>query len=440
MTWQERVTTDFVILCGGELSEDSNGTLTVGDGVKAFKPLWFKPSKGIEYNTVELVFGAVKGSLVKRGTPRGTQYNLEFAFQGADHIDVAREFELKAGYYDPRTGIAPPWKITHPYYNTMYVQPISMSIDNTDFNTSVIRASVIETIKDNGQAFQPGADPAVKITEKAATVNSGYVKTYAADVPDTQITDIQSIRNTVNGAFARVSAMMNGVQRDVDQYLDVYNDVNGLLNNTIFNTQLLIMQTQTLLGMPAYFADTLANRMKMFTVQAILINREMERIAGLPDRTARSLKRLYETTMGAIVTGMALATVNGITDDYDYRPNVLSFVQTLLSTYNTYLTNLYQMQSLNGGMLYGWLPSATNISQVNILVNQAVSNLFNVAGRAKQQRIKTLVYDSNMLLLANELYGMKQDDSTIITLKKNNNWSLKQRWRIPAGTEVIYYV
>lgn len=431
MTWIERTTTDFVITFADPDAKS----------FKEFKPLWLNANKSIEYNLSEFVFSAIGGSLVKRGTPRGRQYTLDITFQGLDHIDVARDFEDWAGRYSKKTGLAAPWVISHPYYGELNVQPVSMSVDNNQYNVSVIRATVIETIRDNGKAFDPGVDPAPIAQQKATALNAGFVQDTAAQIPEPDATTLQSIRQSVQACYAGVYAKMNGVQADIDKLTGAYNDVNRLLNNVIFDTQELVNSLLYFLMQPAYFTDTLSRRIQMLVYQSLLLADSLAAITRVPERTARALKQLYEVQMGAVMVGLSVAPfVNIGSRDFLYRPTVLGYNSVIMETYNTYLQNMYNLQSLHGGLLLSWFPGASNQMQLHSLVQVAVAHIMNMANQAKQQRVKTLMYPSSLVLLAHELYGLLPDDSTIIQLKENNNIGLSERWLIPTGREIIYYV
>ena len=63
------------------------------------------------------------GSLLDRREIKGTRFNLEIYFQGADHLDLSDDFIESAK--DKRF-----WTLTHPFYGKMFVQPLSMGVDN----------------------------------------------------------------------------------------------------------------------------------------------------------------------------------------------------------------------------------------------------------------------------------------------------------------------
>lgn len=437
MSWLDKVDTDMVILCGGEISEDNNGTLIVDDKVKAFKPLWIKSTYLKPYIIAEFNFKKIAGSLVKRGAPKARQYRLEICFTGPDHLETARDFDVRSGYFNPATGMAPPWKITHPLYGSMFVQPTETEFDDTQYDCTYIRGIVLETIKDNGKAYQK-EDAVSTVTTQAAKVNASFTQTYVAEVPKPDVYDLQGIRNHINTCYKAVSGMLSGYQDDANAYLKYYNDANALANTAVFDTDALLWQTQQMLGAPAYFIDSVVNRLNMFAAQATILNRDVAAILALKNRPTAALKRLYENNAGTLILGMCLSTMLNVTDDYQYRPQLLRVIGTLITQYNNYLNNLNLLQSITGALLGGFIPNPTPITGLHQVVMQTVNTLFNLSAGAKQQKSIILNYDDNLILLAHRLYG-RADETTINTLITNNNIGLNELLRIKAGRQIIYY-
>src|ERR1700747_157220 len=113
-TWLEKIKNDIVI--------------TLGDG-NIFHPSSINYKKQVDYNVASFDFPNVEGTLVKRSKPLGRKFDLEIFFQGESNIDVSNDFEFSAK--DPR-----PWKILHPYYGTLIVQPQSLLFDNSQHNVT----------------------------------------------------------------------------------------------------------------------------------------------------------------------------------------------------------------------------------------------------------------------------------------------------------------
>ena len=114
--------------------------IITGDGSR-FLPDYFIASvnKQVDYNISEFVFKDIDGSLVVRGRPKGTRYNIEFIFKGLNNLDEGKRFQEAAA--DPRA-----WNIRHPMYGAMKVQPIMLHYDDSKLNVTTITAEIIETL------------------------------------------------------------------------------------------------------------------------------------------------------------------------------------------------------------------------------------------------------------------------------------------------------
>ena len=84
-SWLDLVKTDYVIKTGDAFT---------------YKPLWLNARKSKKFNISQFEFKGINGSLVKKGNPQARVYDIEIYFQGADHMDQAKLFDLSS-YYTP---------------------------------------------------------------------------------------------------------------------------------------------------------------------------------------------------------------------------------------------------------------------------------------------------------------------------------------------------
>jgi len=73
------------------------------------------------------------------------------------------------------------------------------------------------------------------------------------------------------------------------------------------------------------------------------------------------------------------------------------------------------------------------------LVNYTISNLFNIAINAKQERSIIVEDDTNLVALAHRFYGLAPDDSTIEDLMLGNKIGLSELLIIKKGRKISYY-
>lgn len=419
-SWLDKVQTDYVIV--------------TGDGV-SYTPQYFIASvnRSKDYNVSKYEFVGISGSFVDRRLPMGIEYDIEILFQGANNLDNAQAFYLSA---DNRKA----WMVTHPQYGTLYVQPMGLKQNNGEYNLTRITGTIIETLHKKAVSA-PVTAPADKITADAATTNTALATTYANNVPDVKTIDLKSITASVNAWFAKIkNSITNAV--DYQAYINDYNAVNTLVNNTVFDSLTLIGTVQAMISAPATFADTVVNRIGM--LQAQLDETGAALAVALLDTVnvlTPGQKKLYENNGGSFIAALCVASVTNITtSDYNSRADVTAIIQILIAEYNSYLKNLDACQTLNGAEPNSYIPNPDALIELDSLLNFTLGNLFDIANSAKQQRTYMLTQDSNIILLANKLLVLVDDDSTIDNLIQWNNICGYQLFQIKKGTEIIYYV
>lgn len=409
MSWLEKIETDMVITCG--------------DGAE-YRPDWVNANMTVEYNIAEFEFKEVVGTLVRRGTPRGARYGIEIFFQGEEHLDVAEDFRNSAA--DPQ-----PWKIYHPYYKGILVQPIGLTFDNSVENVTRITGIIVETITTDG--LKPQVSAPDKIAEDKITTDVLLTESYVEQVPAPAAADRISLQQNIDNLYASVSGFIQ-TNTDISAFRNAYNQANSTLNTAVFDTQSLLNQVQALANLPAEFEDTLINRMNMLGYQIAQINNTVANIL------TKSGKVLYEHNMGTLLGAMVQAAVTGYGSYYNTRNGVLTIIDIIYANYERYIANLDTLQSLNGATLLSYIPNAKALNALSRLVGLGVTALLQIAGNARQERTVYLEEDSNCFLLANRFYGLKKDDSTIDFFRDSNDIKLSNNLIIPKGTMLKYYV
>lgn len=406
MSWIEQINSDFII--------------TTGDG-REFKPQWMNATKGAEFNIAEFEFPNIPGTLVKRSQPKGRRFNLEIFFQGEDNLDVSKDFEISAR--DPRA-----WTILHPLYGTLIVQPLGLSIDDTKHNVSKITSTIIETIVEDSP--QASIDPIDKITEDKADLDVVFEESFANDViPST--TDKNTLSTNLNTIFNAGEDLAGDAS---EAYFNAFNAAEAAILDATDEPLDAIRAINTVINAPALFEESVKNRIALFIDQ---FNRLSTSISTI---TETSKKKIYESNVGIIISNMALAVANPIEGDYANRPEVISRIDEILSTYNAYIDNLDILQTDNGGNPTSYIPDAESLTALNDLINFAVSNLFDIALNTKQERSIFLEKVSNVILITHRLYGLDIDDILIDQLIDNNNIGINELLQLKKGREILYYI
>jgi hypothetical protein len=416
MSWIDRIKQDMVI--------------KTGDG-KEYRPMWFNANYIVNYNVADFDFRKVQGTLWVRGTSKGRVYDLEIVFQGADCLDIGDAFKKSADN-------SAPWSLFHPKYGTLNVQPSTLKWDNSAENITRITGVIMETIQKAPVAVTVA--PEEKVIADAAVVVDTANERFAEEAPVLSASTLSRIHDHIQSVYEQVSVKIANVQASVDAYTDAYYAANSVLNTGIYDTTDIIEATADLIATPYRFANTVQERLDMFATQLSIFEQDIADIAAMGIGGSAVMKRLYENNAGAAITGMCNTTVTNVNNDYAFRPTVLNIVSQIIVSYNAYLNNLCGLQTENNGDVESYIPDAGTITRLSQLVYYATANLYNIATSAKQQRFYIVPYDTNLIDITNDLYGMQKDDSTLFTLIDSNNIGLNEHLIIKQGRELVYFV
>jgi len=119
---------------------------------------------------------------------------------------------------------------------------------------------------------------------------------------------------------------------------------------------------------------------------------------------------------------------------------VVNVIYQVTSLYNEFIDEIQTLQTVDGYTEDSYLPDAEFLESLNFSVNYAVSNLFEIALAAQQERVIYLEEDSNLIILAHRFYGLTETDSTIQYFSDTNNIGLNEVFQIKKGRKLVYYV
>lgn len=408
MSWIEKIKEGIII--------------TTGDG-EVYEPLYMLTSKRKEYNIAEFNFPEVSGTLVKRGTPRGARYNLDIVFQGENHLDTFESFEKSA---DDRR----PWTISHPYYGQLLVHPTSLSFDTTGFNTTKITGEMIETILDS---YPKGTiDPRDFANSKVDTANEQNVQSFANNV-DLEAGDLNALGDQMDD-INNETGTEDISESQANEYLNKFNETKNDILSAAEDTLTAAQSIVNFITYVATFEIPVTRRILLLKAQFYKL---MESIDNLNTPTE---KKIYETNSGAILTAIAQSAVNPIDGDYETISDVQIIIDSLVEINNQYIENIDSIQTDSGGETDSYLPDFSFLSELSILVNFTLSQLFIIAVGAQQQRKYVLQKDSNPILLAHRFYGPSLGDQNLDKFISQNNIGINELLQLKKGREIIYYV
>lgn len=399
-------------------------TIITGDG-KTYNPLWLNALNTVEYNVAEFDFSGVTGTLVKRKKPRGTRHSLQLFFVGENHLDQSEAFRVSAS--DSRY-----WTISHPYYGLMVVQPISLEFDNTKHNVTEIKGTVVETITEDFPAAtiipkKKIANDVAQTNEALALYGSEKITTFGIDT--NTITRQREFISSVNANVLPLVGSFDGI----DEYYNSFNEAAQAVNTLSSAPLASIRSFQTFLSKPAQFTSSVRSRIAS-------LGSSITSLSGMVSGGLVMDKVMYENNGGALIAAMCESAANPIGGDFQNGVDVLGVIELILTEYDSYLTQLDDLQTDNNGSPTSYIPDADAMSDLSSLVNYTVGNLYEIALDARQERSIILEKDSNWILLAHRLYGWSNGEDVIEELISQNGAGLSEMLQVKKNRRVLYYI
>jgi hypothetical protein len=405
MTWEERI----------------NGipfTIVTGDG-REFKPL-FKSSdseKSKEFNTTAFNFINVYGTLVDRKKPKSGKFPLTFYFEGEDNIGQVNAFENSAD--DPRA-----WTITHPIYDTIRGQPLSITRKDLFLNSTQITVDFWESI----DADYPTTNFSVKdnTRDKHDLV---YIAASESYVNNTVFapTDVSKNKESLES--------MAGVTLDLQTnttYANFQNALNkGLkaIDNLLSGPLNAIQTVQLFLDLPATYVRAVEGRLASY--EATFRNLKQS-VITLTD------KKYFESIGASTIASVCLTAVNPVSTDYITMSDIEDVADRLVSMYVDYVLFMDGKRVSVYDVKNGWNPDAEVQSKLSSLVNFTLGNLYELTFQAKRERTIFTSEKTNVILLTHRYIGLDSEDENINTMIANNNLRFNELFSIEKGREIKY--
>lgn len=411
MSWIDKVNSDFII--------------TTGDK-KSYKVYWMNATKMKEYFISEFTFPDLAGSKVDRGQPKGTRYNLEIFFQGEENIEESKSFWDSAD-------VTLPWTIQHPLYGNILVQPVSLSFDNSQMNVTKYTGQVIETIAIENPLTT--VNPVDQVALQKEVLDESFASSISK-VPTS--TDVTTLKNT-NQRLYKTTVPIIQIPDEVQAYFNLFNVANSAINNAAQSPIVAMRLTQAVISAPASFTVNAKTRVLNLNSQFDSLRSNIkpkDPNAVIPVST----KQIYQIQAGTIISSMALAASTPLPNNYVSMLDVFDVIELLLNAYNQFILDLDSIQTANGGNPNSFIPDAQSLTDLNLLFNNVVSNLFLIGLSSKQQRSITLDNDTNIITLTHMLYDLDKFDNNISALIANNGWGLNQLIQIRKNTVVYYFI
>jgi hypothetical protein len=399
--------------------------ITLGEG-STFTVLWRAAAKAYEYNVSQFEFIGVKGSLVDRREVKGRTFPLEIFLDGPTHLQAARRFETAS--FDKR-----PWTIEHPLYGNLIVHPLSLNFDNTEsVNYTKITGTLAETITNRG--IQTQRDP-------IDTIEDIHVRTVEAAAMSFAITatPVPADMSLNNQTAYNLGEPKVSLQSEFEDYFNAFNSAETAILDATSEPLAAVRTLQSVLEAPARFVIDVDTRIDLIKDQCetLMVSMVALLTGGIP---TIAQKALFENNMTTLVSSMSLAAGLPLSNNYKKSSQVLDVIEKIIAVYNEYIEILGDLQSGSGGNPGDYNPDSNAQTLLNQIVNFTISNLFNIALNAKQERTFTLDEDSNSIILSHRFYGPSADDEKLLQFIDENNIGLSEILGLKKGRVIKYYI
>lgn len=395
--------------------------IQTGDG-KKYQPLWREAKRSRNYNTSAYNFINIPGTLIDRRMPEGNQYDLTIIFSGTSHLAISESFQQSAD--DKRA-----WTITHPYWGSIKVQPLSIEEDKSILNNTIFRIKVWETIPFMYPWRKQFANDAVRerFTEMSELAALSFANQVTIDtgVRNTLLSSVTAINNTVSKKIKGDSAFAK-FQTAVSKARSKINDV----------TQKPIDVMRSVINLVNYPIEQITGVIDRLNVLKETKDKLIDILLGV---TSKDNLIIFESLTSAFVGAMAVTAMEPGDDDYQIRTEVVEAMGALKSAYEGYLQTLDTNSGERSDDTDTFAPDRDTLSGLADTVTEALANIYDYSFGAKQERVIMLEEDSNAIVLAHRFYGLDKDDVNLTFFIRTNDLSMDELIEIKKGRKIYYY-
>lgn len=419
-----------------DLLKDRTLVVITGDGT-SFRPTWLNARKDIQYNNRVYNFPGVIGSVVDRREKVGDKFVFELYFDGADNITDAASFEFSSR--DKR-----PWRLIHPFYGDLIVQPLKLRFDNRKYNVTKIIVDAIE-VAQLLQAISP-VDVVDVVIDNKLDLDESAVVSYRSNVPVPEVEDSVDFTDLINGFDVNVSRIILD-NEDLADFKSKVSRASGLVSELVSGSDRLIRSVNDMLNFPATIAQGLQSRFDVLVESFNDLNIQVFDGADL-DAIRPAQKNFYLISGGNIVSNLAYSSIinpdggedsdYNLSSDYKSRADLVRMIDLLIRYYNEYLENLDKLTTDRADDLNSFVPDGEYLFLLNGIIKSTLRNLESSIFDSIQEREIFLVEPSDAVSLAHRLYGVASNEN-IEALVDVNSLSLNDVIEVSSGRFIKYY-
>lgn len=387
--------------------------IITGDG-KSYKPLWKNAVKNISYNTEAFEFIGINGTYVERSEQKGNQFPILLYFQGEDCIDKTEAFEISSR--DKR-----PWNLIHPYYGELLVQPLELTIDNSEHNISKITGTLWETIEQKYPNDSVNSAKEIEIKKSEIDLESQAVFVDNMETPEPEF--VESAKDSISNTGNNYNVLVQS-ESDAALLKDKIRLASSAAQEVISSTTRYISQANDLINFPFEIEQNINQKVD----QMINTFNDFANIF-LGDDTNNQRQIAYEAQSTMLLSSLSQNLINTDENDYDTRSSVVSIIKNLSNSYNAFLENLDNL---------GYVQDKNLSRELDYIINFTLSTLSEIAFNSKQERNYILDKDSNVVVLAHRFYGRGDDNLNLFI--KQNDITLNEYIGLKKGRNIVYFV
>jgi len=241
--------------------------------------------------------------------------------------------------------------------------------------------------------------------------------------------DIQKNKES-NSLVSKSFETIQSDETNVD-YQNSLSKAQKSTNNLLSNPNIAILDSQSLFSGPSTYDTLVLPRVNAYKTAYNTLFRGFEYVAD---------KMFFESQGATCISNLCYTALNyNFETDYLIISDVYYVTKLISDIYDDYVTRIDGAIVSNYSIGNTYSPSPVVQNELQELVLLTISNLYEMAFDAQQERFFYLPKDSNIILLTHKYYGLANDEN-IQRFRKINDIKLKELFRIKKGRKIKYYV
>lgn len=411
MSWLQNIQSELIITT-------ANGEI--------YKPLNVNATYVTDYQYTEFNFIDVNGSLVIRRRPSGVKYNVEWHFQGPNHLTEISNFRYAL---DNFTGAI---QLEHPLYGIMFVQIVSLTYDDSALNRTKVTGTIIETIEEiRGLKLSKGTFQTAEefdiVTDPTLYFNLAGIQMY----------NVTQMLEANNNAFEKgkriIQKTLDTTNTVFEAYYNAYNSAITAINVATAYPLIAMSRLIDVITMPSKFEAQVNLRMKTLIDTYNNLRSDFFNIVSFVS------KEIFSAQTSSTIAAMCNTAMTPLDSDFSLSTNIYIAISQIDAAYHQFLTDVDTLSNKAGNAADAWTANPSLLINLNRMVNNTIASLFDRALNANQERYIICEKDTNAIELAHRLYGLDDADKNVTQLIENNNLAVWEYLQIEKGRKILYY-